>query len=299
MTAARVEVLTNEASTPFGTVQAEVLSALKEANKMKNKELVSWVELEFKKIRSEAAYIIVCANASPHCRAAAPILTDAKLGKRFARSNCIARTVPCATCWRKRSGKDARTRCASRSQRASQPTRRSSRLWPTQSQHRRPQNQPKRKRNPRRAQQSKPLSRNKRPSPHANTRNGFCMSFTASRPWPTWTQWPSARSCPYANANGYGSCGNGCTARRIDSGESSSRERKSKQKRRNMKMESEKAKRIWDAQRLALPEGVHVATARQLARFAARIEQSVNNPTMSEEEIETSRKNWNQSRRNG
>ncbi len=52
-------------------------------------------------------------------------------------------------------------------------------------------------------------------------------------------------------------------------------------------MESEKAKRIWDAQRLALPEGVHVATARQLARFAARIEQSVNNPTMSEEEIET------------
>ena len=59
MTAARVEVLTNEASTPFGTVQAEVLSALKEANKMKNKELVSRVKSGLKKIRSEAPYIIV------------------------------------------------------------------------------------------------------------------------------------------------------------------------------------------------------------------------------------------------
>jgi hypothetical protein len=56
MTAARVDVLSSEV---FGSLDAEVSSALKAANKMTNKQLVSRVKSGFKKIREEAPYIIV------------------------------------------------------------------------------------------------------------------------------------------------------------------------------------------------------------------------------------------------
>jgi hypothetical protein len=59
MTAARVEVLTNEPSQAIEVVATEVSSVVKAAQKMNNRQLVSRVKSGFKKIRHEAPYIIV------------------------------------------------------------------------------------------------------------------------------------------------------------------------------------------------------------------------------------------------